>query len=88
MARESIKDTDWEAVSARAQAFQALHLAGLGEKRLSERAKFLMVLGLSRADAAGLLGTSDDSLRVTLARETKKEASAVAVAPKASTEAT
>ncbi len=78
MAREPINTTDWAAVAARAQAFQALHLAGLKEKSLKERAKFLMALGLTRVDAAGLLGSSDDSLRVTLAREAKKEAAAAA----------
>lgn len=72
MAKDSINTTDWQAVAAKALAFQALHLAGLGEKRLTDRARFLMVLGLSRADAAGLLGSSDDSLRILFAREAKK----------------
>ncbi len=74
MAREPINTTDWIAVAARAQAFQALHLAGLSEKSLTEKASFLMALGLARSDAAALLGSSDDSLRVTLARQAKKEA--------------
>jgi hypothetical protein len=71
--------TDWTAVGARAQAYQAMHLAGLSQKRLPEKARFLMVLGLSRAEAAALLGSSDDSLRITLAREAKKEATAGSV---------
>jgi hypothetical protein len=78
MAKDPMNTTDWQAVAARAQAFQALHLAGLGEKRLTDRARFLMVLGLSRADAAGLLGSSDDSLRILFAREAKKGAAALA----------
>jgi hypothetical protein len=78
MAKESMNSTDWAAVAAKAQAFQALHLAGLGEKKLTDRARFLIVLGLSRADAAGLLGSSDDSLRILFAREAKKGAGASA----------
>jgi len=73
MARDPINTTDWAAVAARAQSFQALHLAGLSEKSLTEKARFLMALGLIRSDAAALLGSSDDSLRVTLARQAKKE---------------
>jgi hypothetical protein len=76
MAKESMNSTDWSAVAAKAQAFQALHLAGLSEKKLTDKARFLMVLGLSRADAAGLLGSSDDSLRILFAREVKKGAAA------------
>jgi hypothetical protein len=75
MAKEPTSTTDWVAVAAKAQAFQALHLAGLGEKSLTERAKFLMeALGFNRADAAALLRSSDESLRVTLARDGKKGA--------------
>lgn len=74
MAKEPINITDWTAVAAKAQAFQALHLAGLSEKRLTDKARFLMVLGIARADAAALLGSSDDSLRIMFAREAKKEA--------------
>ncbi len=78
MVKESMNSSDWAAVAAKAQAFQALHLAGLGEKKLTDRARFLMVLGLSRSDAAGLLGSSDDSLRILFAREAKKGAAAAA----------
>lgn len=76
MAKESMNSTDWTAVAAKAQAFQALHLAGLSEKKLTDKARFLMVLGLTRADAAALLGSSDDSLRILFAREAKKGAAA------------
>jgi hypothetical protein len=76
MAKTIIKETDWTAVAAKAQAFQALHLAGLNDKKkkLTDRARFLMTLGLSRSDAAGLLESSDDSLRILFAREEKKAA--------------
>jgi hypothetical protein len=73
MSTEPINTTDWLAVAAKAQAFQALQLADLGKKSLTECAKFLMeALGLNRADAAALLRSSDESLRVTLAREGRK----------------
>lgn len=80
MAKELINTTDWNEVAAKAQAFHALHLADLSKKSLTERAKFLMALGLNRADAAALLGSSDESLRVTFAREAKKGATKPATA--------
>jgi len=64
--------TDWAAVSGRAQAFLCLHQAGLEEAPMLDKAKFLMALGLSRSDAAGLLGSTDESLRVQVARAAKK----------------
>jgi hypothetical protein len=69
-----VSSTDWAAVSARAQAFLCLHQAGLDDASMIEKAKFLMVLGLPRAEAAALLGSTDESLRVNLARAAKKVA--------------
>jgi hypothetical protein len=69
-------EVNWMAVSARAQAYQAMHLAQLADKPLVERAGFLMTLGLSRAEAAGLIGSTDDSLRVQMAKAKKKVAGA------------
>lgn len=63
VADKVVNETDWVAVAARAQAYQAIHLAGLGDKSVTDKAKFLMALGLARSDAATLLGTTDDSLR-------------------------
>ena len=83
MAKEPINSTDWNAVAAKALAFQALHVAGLADKSVLEKAKFLMGLGVNRADTAALIGSSDDSLRVNLARQAKKEGST----PKAAAEA-
>ena len=76
MPRDPINVTDWNAVAAKSLALQALHLAGLDGKGTSvtEQAKFLMALGLTRADAAALLGSSDDSLRIMFGRQAKKEA--------------
>jgi len=80
MAKERINnnETDWAAVAARAQAYLCLDHAGLRDKGITEQAKFLMNLGLSRADAAALLGSSDDSLRIMLARAAKGGSKAAA----------
>ena len=78
MPKDDINLTDWTAVSARAQAYLAMYQAGLSEKSVTERAKFLMNLGLSRSDAAVLLGSTDDSVRHLLASASKKEATAAA----------
>lgn len=77
MPKEPINETNWSAVTARAQAYLAMHAAGFGDKGLAEKAKFLMNLGLSRAEAALLLGSTDDSMRHVLERQ-KKDAAAKA----------
>lgn len=74
MPNDASPSTDWAAVSARAQALLCLHQAGLDDASITERATFLMVLGLPRAEAAALLGTTDNSLRVNLARVAKATA--------------
>lgn len=67
-------DINWAAVAARAQAYQALHLADLGSATLLKRATFLMTLGLPRAEAAALLGSTDASLKVTINNAKRKAA--------------
>lgn len=67
-------ETPWGAVIARSLAYQSMHLAGLGEAKMIEKAQFLMNLGLPRADAAALLGTTDDSLRVQFGQAKRKAA--------------
>jgi hypothetical protein len=62
------ENVDWNAVIARSLAYLCLHASDVDGKGLLEEARFLMGLGLPRADAAALLGSSDDSLRVTLGR--------------------
>ena len=80
MAKERINnETDWTAVSARAQAYLCLYHAGMLDKDKTDQARFLMNnLGLSRPDAAALLGSSDDSLRIMLGRSAKGGAKATA----------
>jgi hypothetical protein len=81
--KEPINETNWSAVTARAQAYLAMHAAGFSDKQLADKAKFLMTLGLTRAEAAVLLGTTDDSMRHVLSNASKKEAAAAKPAPKA-----
>ena len=65
MAKTTTNETDWAAVTARAQAYQAMHLAGLNEEKVTKirKAEFLMNLGLSRSEAAGIIDSTDESLR-------------------------
>lgn len=58
----------WLAVIGRALAFLCLTEADLRDKDLATQARFLVSLGLSRRDAAGLLGSTEASLRVLLSR--------------------
>ena len=61
--------TDWNEVIAKALAYLVVNSAGLKDKRVTERATFLMGLGLARKDAASVLGSTDDSLRVNLGKK-------------------
>jgi hypothetical protein len=53
----------------------------MDERPVLERAQFLLDLGLPRAEAARVLGSSDDSLRVMFAAKAKKSGAAKAQAP-------
>lgn len=72
MMADTDEGRDWQAVGARALAFIALHQAGLREKEFATQGKFLETLGLSRSEAAGLLGTTSDSLTVLMSKARKK----------------
>jgi hypothetical protein len=67
-------ETDWSAVTARCLAYLCLQHSDVQDKGLFERATFLMNLGLPRSDAAALLGSTDESLRVTLRGKPAKKA--------------
>lgn len=71
-------ETNWAQVAAKAQAYQALHLRGLNDGTVAEKAKFLKVLGLSRSDIAGLIDSTEESVRKSLERsDGAKKASGV-----------
>lgn len=63
----------WLAVIGRSLAFLCLAQADLRDKDLATQARFLETLGVSRKEAAGLLGTSYASLTVLLGRASKKK---------------
>jgi hypothetical protein len=67
-------ETNWAEVAAKAQAFLALEAARLNEKdkKVTEKAGFLMALGVSRLDAAKLIGSTDESLRKSFEALAKK----------------
>lgn len=55
---------DWTPVIGRALAFICLNEAGMTEKSMVDQADFLSRLGIPRKEAALILGTNDNSLRV------------------------
>jgi SAM-dependent MidA family methyltransferase len=63
---------DWTPFIGRALGLLCLHQADLRTKNLLDQAEFLMNLGLPRKEAAVILGTSDDSLRVLAAQKAKR----------------
>lgn len=71
MARIRDEEFDWQPFIGRALAYLALEAADMGSRTTLERAEFLMKFGLPRKEAALVVGSSDESLRV-LAREKAK----------------
>jgi len=64
-------DRDWQAVIGRALAFICLAQADLRDKGIAPQAEFLESLGLSRKEAAGLLGSTAQSITELLHRKKK-----------------
>jgi len=64
---------DWQAVIGRALAFICLAQADLRDEGLAEQGQFLEGLGLSRKEAASLLGTTANSLTELLRQSRKKK---------------
>ena len=71
--RQSDEETDWLAVIGRSLAFLCLCEADLRDKELLPQANLLESLGVSRRDAAAILGTTTESLRVTQHRARKSK---------------
>lgn len=74
MARASSDEFDWEPFIGRALAYVSLHLADMRSRTILEQAEFLIRLGLPRKEAAAVVGSTDESIRV-LARQKAKRAS-------------
>ena len=76
-AKKSEDETEWLSVIGKSLAFLCLCEADLRDKELLPQAQLLESLGLSRKDAAAILGTTSESLRVTQhrARTSKRKTS-------------
>jgi len=61
-------DSQWLAVIGRALAFLCLSAADLRDKGFADQGALLEALGVPRRDAARMLGTSEESLRVMVTR--------------------
>ena len=64
---------DWQAVIGRSLAFLCLQQADARDKDLATQGRFLENLGLSRKEAAAMLGTSYGSLTELLRRSQHKK---------------
>jgi hypothetical protein len=69
------EEFDWTSVIGKALAFLCLHYADMRSEKVGEQAAFLGRLGLPRSEAAKLLGTTDESLRVLASKRAKGTAS-------------
>ena len=72
MTKSDNQEIDWGAVIGRSLCFLCLHEAGVKNDDLTSQVKFLMRFGLPKEEVARVLGTTSDSVRVTLARAAKK----------------
>jgi hypothetical protein len=70
----SSEEYDWQPFIGRALGFLCLHLADMRKSTVLEQAEFLMAFGLPRREAATVIGSSDESLRVLMRNKAKKAA--------------
>jgi hypothetical protein len=75
-------DRDWQAVIGRALAFLCLTQADLRDKGLAEQTLFLEGLGLTRKEAAAMLGSTADSLTELIRQSKLKKGGARGAAKK------
>lgn len=73
MNEDNEENNEWLAVIGRSLAFLCLAQADLRDKDLATQGQFLETLGLSRKEAAALLGTSYGSLNELISRAGKKK---------------
>jgi len=74
MATTEAAALDWNGVIARSLAYLCLERSGLTGESLLVQADFLQRFGLSRKEAATILGSTDDSLRVMATRQQREAA--------------
>jgi hypothetical protein len=58
-----IQNNEWLSIIGRSLAFLCIHSTDLKDKGMTEQANFLKGLGMSYADIAALLSTSESSIR-------------------------
>jgi hypothetical protein len=66
------EEFEWEPFIGRALGFLCLHLADMNSRSVLEQAEFLMAFGLPRREAATVIGSTDESLRVLTRNRAKK----------------
>jgi hypothetical protein len=74
MAKSANEEFDWQPFIGRSLAYLCLERADMGSRTILEQAEFLMRLGMPRKEAAVVVGSTDESLRV-LARQKLTRAS-------------
>ena len=67
-----IDEYDWQPFIGRSLGYLCLHLADMRAESVLEQAEFLMRLGLPRREAAVVVGSTDDSLRVLAGNKARK----------------
>ena len=65
MTENNLEEIRRFSIIGKSLAYVCLHLADLKNEGLAEQGNFLKRLGLTRRDAAGLLNTTEEALRVT-----------------------
>jgi len=66
------EEFDWQPFIGRSLGYLCLHLADMRSESVLEQAEFLMKLGLPRREAAVVVGSTDESLRVLARNKVKK----------------
>lgn len=66
------EEFDWQPFIGRALGYLCLHLADMRSRSVLEQAEFLMAFGLPRKEAATIVGSTDESLRVLARKKAKK----------------
>ena len=65
-------DTNYQRVQSRLLAWLCLKEPEFGEMTTLAKAQWLMMMGFPRSEAASILGSTDESLRVMISTATKK----------------
>jgi len=70
----TLEEFDWQPFIGRSLGYPCLHLADMRSRSVLEQAEFLMDLGLPRKEAAVVVGSTDEFLRVLTRNKPKKAA--------------